>query len=142
MKIPSATFCLVVNTDSCNRTQELLRFVWLQGASRINQEPTYCICSEPAQLLPIRHNHPSGYSLGKGVSNAYFRVTHKSLTFRSQNGAQWVLDQLSIGAATGRKQAAYQGEKAGDAVKEGATYATNRASEAAQKVSDKVKEEL
>jgi len=58
------------------------------------------------------------------------------------NGAQWVLDQLSIGAAAGRKQAAYQAEKAGDAVKEGATYATNRAGEAAQKAGDKIKEEL
>ena len=127
---------MVVNTDSCNRAQELLRFVWLQGASRINQEPTYRICSEPAQLLPIRHNHSSGYSLGKGVSDSYFRITYKPLTFQSQTGAQWVLDQLSIGAAAGRKQAGYQGEKAGDAVKEGTT------GEAAQKASSKVKEEL
>ena len=52
------------------------------------------------------------------------------------------MDQLSLGAAAGRKQAAYQAEKAGDAVKEGATYATNRAGEAAQKAGDKVKEEL
>lgn len=80
--------------------------------------------------------------MGKAVSNAYFRITYKSLIFRSQNGAQWVLDQLRIGAAAGGKQAAYQSEKAGDAAKEGATYATNRAGEAAQKASDKVKEEL
>ena len=65
-----------------------------------------------------------------------------TLWAKLQNGAQWVLDQLSIGAASGRKQAAYQAEKAGDAVKEGSTYATNRAGEAAQKAGDKIKEEL
>ena len=52
------------------------------------------------------------------------------------------MDQLSIGAAAGRKQAAYHGEKAADAVKEGVTTATNRAGEAAQRAYDKVKEEL
>jgi hypothetical protein len=61
-----------------------------------------------------------------------------TLWAKLQNGAQWVLDQLSLGAAAGRKQA----ERGGDAVKEGATYATNRAGEAAQKAGDKVKEEL
>lgn len=65
-----------------------------------------------------------------------------TLWAKLQNGGQWILDQLSIGAASGRKQAAYQAEKAGDAVKEGATYATNRAGEAAQKAGDKIKEEL
>jgi hypothetical protein len=65
-----------------------------------------------------------------------------TLWAKLQNGAQWVLDQLSIGAAAGRKQASYQAEKAGDSVKEGATYASNRAGEAAQKAYDKVKEEL
>jgi len=52
------------------------------------------------------------------------------------------LDQLSIGVSTGRKEAGYQAEKAGDAVKEGATAATNRAGEAAQRAGDKIKEEL
>ncbi|PQE06449.1 hypothetical protein CJF32_00002159 [Rutstroemia sp. NJR-2017a WRK4] len=65
-----------------------------------------------------------------------------TLWAKLSNGAQWVMDQLSVGAAAGKNQAAYQGEKAADAVKEGATYATNRAGEAAQKASDKVKEEL
>jgi len=65
-----------------------------------------------------------------------------TLWAKIQNGAQWVLDQLSLGAAAGRKQAGYQAEKAGDAVKESATYATNRAGEAAQKAGDKIKEEL
>jgi len=64
------------------------------------------------------------------------------LIWNRSNTAQWVLDQLSIGAAAGRKEGAYQAEKAADAVKEGATYATNRAGEAAQKAGDKIKEEL
>lgn len=57
-------------------------------------------------------------------------------------GAQWVMDQLSIGASKGNKEANYQGEKAGDYVKEKYTEATHRAGEAAQKVGDKAKEEL
>lgn len=59
-----------------------------------------------------------------------------------QGYGQWLLDQLKIGAASGREQASYQAEKGADAVKEGATQATNRAGEAAQKASDAVKEEL
>ena len=55
-----------------------------------------------------------------------------------QSGFQWVLDQLSIGAASGRKET----EKAADAVKEAGTTATHRAGEAKQRASDKVKEEL
>ena len=61
---------------------------------------------------------------------------------RISNGAQWVLDQLKIGAASGRQEAAYQGQKGADAVKEGSTAATDRAGEAGQKAGDKVKEEL
>jgi hypothetical protein len=61
-----------------------------------------------------------------------------TLWAKLQEGAQWVMNQLSIGAAAGRKQA----EIAGDSVKEGATYATNRAGEAAQKAGDRIKEEL
>lgn len=61
---------------------------------------------------------------------------------RIQNGAQWVLNQLSIGAASGRKEAGYQGQKGADAVKEAGTTATNRAGEAKQRATDKVKEEL
>ena len=57
---------------------------------------------------------------------------------RIQGGAQWVLDQLKIGAASGRKES----EKAADAVKEAGTTATHRAGEAKQRASDKVKEEL
>lgn len=59
-----------------------------------------------------------------------------------QNGAQWILDQLKIGAASGRKEAESQGQVAADHVKEAGTAATHRAGEAAQKASDKVKEEL
>ena len=61
---------------------------------------------------------------------------------RIQASAQWVLDQLKIGAASGRKEASYQGEKGADYVKEGVTSATNRAGEQAQKAGDKIKEEL
>lgn len=48
------------------------------------------------------------------------------------------MGQFKVGAASGRTQ----GEKAADAVKEKGTEATNRAGEAAQKASDRVKEEL
>jgi len=61
-----------------------------------------------------------------------------TLWAKLSNGAQWVLDQLSIGAAAGQKQA----QKGGDAVAEGVTKATNRAEEAAQKAHHKAKEEL
>lgn len=54
------------------------------------------------------------------------------------NGAQWILDQLSLGAAAGKKKA----QEAGDATKESATYAKHRAEEKAQQASDKIKEEL
>lgn len=59
-----------------------------------------------------------------------------------QNGAQWVLEQLKIGAASGRKEAEYHGQRGADYVKEAGSSATNRAGEAGQKASDKVKEEL
>ncbi|TVY53656.1 Stress response protein ish1 [Lachnellula cervina] len=65
-----------------------------------------------------------------------------TLWAKLSNGAQWVLNQLSIGASNTRKEASYQAEKAGDAVKEGVTTATNRAGEAAQRAGDKIKEEL
>lgn len=55
-----------------------------------------------------------------------------------QAGAQWALDQLKIGVASGRKE----GQKGADAVKEAGTTATHRAGEAKQKAGDKVKEEL
>ncbi|KAI4192552.1 MAG: hypothetical protein LQ350_008625 [Teloschistes chrysophthalmus] len=76
----------------------------------------------------------------------YFRygtsTPQGSLFARLQGGAQWVFDQLKIGVSSGRQSAGYEGEKAGDAVKEGATTATHRVGEAAQKVGDKAKEEL
>jgi len=65
-----------------------------------------------------------------------------TLWAKLSNGAQWVLNQLSLGAAAGQKKAAEQGEKAADAVKEGATYATHRAQEKAQQAGDRIKEEL
>jgi roadblock/LC7 domain-containing protein len=65
-----------------------------------------------------------------------------TLWVKLNQGAQWIMNQLSIGAAAGKKQAAYQGEKATDRVKEAGTYATNRAAEAAQKAKHRVQEEL
>jgi len=61
-----------------------------------------------------------------------------TLWAKLRNGARWVMDQLSIGAAAGRKQA----EVVTDRVKEGTTYATHRAGEEAQKAEDRLKEEL
>ncbi|KAL9022302.1 MAG: hypothetical protein Q9185_000544 [Variospora sp. 1 TL-2023] len=76
----------------------------------------------------------------------YFRygtsTPQEGLLARLQGGAQWVFDQLKIGVSSGRQSAGYQGERAGDAVKEAGTTATHRAGEAAQKVGDKAKEEL
>lgn len=65
-----------------------------------------------------------------------------TLWVQLQRAYQWVLDQLSMGLAAGRKQINYQGEKAAHRVKEGETYATHRAEEEAQKASDRAKEEL
>ncbi|KAL8704485.1 MAG: hypothetical protein Q9201_002360 [Fulgogasparrea decipioides] len=76
----------------------------------------------------------------------YFRygtsTPQGTLFARLQSGAQWVFDQLKIGVSSGRQSAGYEGEKAGDSVKEAATSATHRAGEAAQKVGDRAKEEL
>lgn len=78
--------------------------------------------------------------------STYFRYGTSSpsgtILARLQVGAQWVLEQLKIGAASGRKEAGYQGEKAADYVKEQGTKATHRAGEAKQRAQDKVKEEL
>lgn len=52
------------------------------------------------------------------------------------------MNQLKIGAAAGSKEAAYQGQKATDRVKEAGTYATHRAGEEAQKAKHRVQEEL
>ena len=76
----------------------------------------------------------------------YFRygttTPQGTLYAKLSNGVQWVLNQLSLGAASGRKEAGYQAEKAADAVKEGATTANDRVYEAGQKAQDKIKEEL
>ncbi|KAI9798173.1 MAG: hypothetical protein M1833_004922 [Piccolia ochrophora] len=75
--------------------------------------------------------------------STYFRYGTSSpsgtVLAKVQNAAQWVLDQLKIGAASGRKP---QGEKAADYAKENVQAATNRAAEATQKAKDRVKEEL
>ena len=76
----------------------------------------------------------------------YFRYGTSSppatLFSRIQGGAQWVLNQLKIGASSGRQEASYQAQKGADAVKEQATTAKHYASEKGQQASDKVKEEL
>lgn len=78
--------------------------------------------------------------------STYFRygTSSPSGTFlaKIRGGAQWLLEQLKIGAASGRKEAGYQTEKAADYVKEKGTEATHRAQEAAQRAHDRVKEEL
>lgn len=78
--------------------------------------------------------------------STYFRYGTSSpsgtLLARIQGGAQWVLDQLTFGAARGRREAEYQGEKAYDYAKEQGTKATHRAGEAAQQAKDRAKEEL
>jgi len=61
-----------------------------------------------------------------------------TLWAKLSSSASWVWKQLGLGAAEGKKQA----EKGADSIKEGATYATNRAGEQAQKAGDKIKEEL
>lgn len=61
-----------------------------------------------------------------------------TLWAKLQESAQWVWDQLSIGAAAGRKQA----EKGADSVKESGTKAKHQAQEQAQKAGDYLKEEL
>ncbi|KAH6719051.1 putative stress response protein ish1 [Leptodontidium sp. MPI-SDFR-AT-0119] len=58
------------------------------------------------------------------------------------NTFEYIKTQLSFGAASGRKYAEEQAEKGADAIKEGATYASHRAGEAAQKAGDRIKEEL
>jgi hypothetical protein len=76
----------------------------------------------------------------------YFRygtsTPQGTLFAKLSDSAQWVLDQLNLGAKKANKEAGHQAEKAGDYVKEGAATATNRAGGAAQRVGDKVKAEL
>ncbi|RDL42080.1 Uncharacterized protein BP5553_02059 [Venustampulla echinocandica] len=61
-----------------------------------------------------------------------------TLWAKLKQSGEWVLDQLNIGAAAGRKEA----EKVADAAKEQATYSKHRAEEARQRAFDKIKEEL
>lgn len=97
--------------------------------------------------IPVPQNGKTDELKAMARRNAnYFRYgtsTPQGTMFaRLRASAQWVLDQLKIGASSGRKEASYQGEKAADYVKEGVTAATNRAGEQAQKAGDKIKEEL
>lgn len=74
--------------------------------------------------------------------STYFRYGTSSpsgtLLAKLQSGAQWILEQLKFGAASGRKE----GQKAYDYATEKGTEATHRAQEAAQRASDRAKEEL
>lgn len=76
----------------------------------------------------------------------YFRYGTSSpqgtLYAKLSEAGQWVLDQLKIGAASGRKQASYQAVKATDRVAEAATHASNVAHEKAQTAAHYIKEEL
>jgi hypothetical protein len=65
-----------------------------------------------------------------------------TLWVKLQNAGAWAWEQLGFGAQKGREAAQYEGLKAADRVAEGATYATNRAQEKAQKVKHQVREEL
>jgi len=56
--------------------------------------------------------------------------------------ANWLWDQISKGAAAGRKEVGKKAEVAGDYAKEYAQTATNRAEEAAARATHRVKEEL
>jgi hypothetical protein len=87
------------------------------------------------QLIAYARNQRNWFQYGTTTPQG-------TLYAKLSNAAQWVMNQLSIGASTADKEARYQGQKAADAAKEGATYASHRAGEAAQKVGDKVKEEL
>jgi hypothetical protein len=76
----------------------------------------------------------------------YFRYGTNSpsgtIYAKLKNSVWWALEQLRIVADKGEVEMEYQAEKATDRVKEGATYATNRAAEEAQKAKHQVKEEL
>jgi len=87
------------------------------------------------QLIAYARNQRNWFQYGTTTPQG-------TLYAKLSDAAQWVMSQFSIGASKANKEAHYQGLKAADAVKEGATYATNRAGEAAQKAGDKIKEEL
>lgn len=87
--------------------------------------------SNKNQLIAFARNQRNWFQYGSTTPTG-------TLWAKLQNGAQWVLNQLSLGAAAGRQKA----EEAGDAAKEGATYAKHRAEEEAQKAQHKIKEEL
>jgi hypothetical protein len=87
------------------------------------------------QLIAYARNQRNWFQYGTTTPSG-------TLYAKLSNAAQWVMNQLSIGASKANSEAQYQGQKAADAAKEGATYASNRAGEAAQKAGDKIKEEL
>lgn len=68
--------------------------------------------------------------------------TNTKLTQYSQESANWVLGKLGQGAGNAWQQAESQGEKITDSAKGTAAHASHRASEAARKAEQDVKEEL
>ncbi|KAI9737025.1 MAG: hypothetical protein M1834_000614 [Cirrosporium novae-zelandiae] len=76
----------------------------------------------------------------------YFRygttTPSETIFAKIQSSFGWLVDQVKMGASSGKQEAMYQGQKATDAATEKGSEAAHRASEAAQKASDRVKEEL
>ncbi|KAI9803012.1 MAG: hypothetical protein M1825_002245 [Sarcosagium campestre] len=76
----------------------------------------------------------------------YFRYGTSSpsgtVLAKLQLAGQWVLDQLKIGAASGRQEAGYQTEKGAEYLKQNAAAASKQAAEATQKGRDRLKQEL
>jgi hypothetical protein len=76
----------------------------------------------------------------------YFRygtsTPQGTLWAKLQESAQWVMDQLRIGAAKGSKEASYQAQKATDYAKEAGQTAVHAAQEKATAAKHRVQEEL
>lgn len=83
------------------------------------------------QLIAYARNQRNWFQYGTTTPQG-------TLWVKLQEAGNYIWNQLGLGVAAGRKQA----EVAADSVKEGATYASNRAGEAAQKAGDRIKEEL
>jgi hypothetical protein len=89
--------------------------------------------TEELKALARRQSTYFRYGTSSPSGTIYAKIT---------NGFQWLLDQVKLGAASGRNAAEYQGQRAYDRVKEEGTKATHRAGEAAQQAKHRVKEEL
>ncbi|KAI9051120.1 hypothetical protein LZ554_005223 [Drepanopeziza brunnea f. sp. 'monogermtubi'] len=87
------------------------------------------------QLIAYARNYRNYFQYGTTTPQG-------TLWAKLQDSFAWVKNQISYGAASGRQYAEKQAEKGADSIKEGATYASHRAGEAAQKAGDRIKEEL